>query len=327
MRFTNLAVALVSLLWLRAATAAEPAIGVRGTIGCDAAAREVERLEIREPGTYENYLVDSRGAGGNRVKITADDVVVRNCEIRNATGNGIGVFGRNVEIENCKIHHLLNGSYLNQNDAHGITGRPQKLVVRNCEIYYVSGDCLQFDPARDPWDDVLVENCTLWTGPLPADALGFKQGERPGENAFDSKTRGDGRRARITFRNCLFHGWNQPGQVSMLAALNLKESVDATIENCVFRDNQVCFRLRGPGERGGAHVTIRDCAVYDSELAVRMEDKLEDLKIMRLGYCANVRRKLQQTGGGPWPGFANVGAFSAPTFQEAVASGLRADCK
>jgi hypothetical protein len=322
MRFRIAIVGLVGLLPI-STTAAEPAIGVRGTIGCDDGARLVERLEITKPGIYENYLVDSKWAGGNRVKITADDVVVRRCEIRNATGNGIGVFSRNVLVERCKIHHLLSQTFADQHDAHGITGRPQKLTVRDCEIYYVSGDCLQFDPARDPWDEVVVENCTLWTGPLPADAAGFKQGERPGENAFDSKTPATGPRCRITFRNCLFHGWNQPGQVGMLAALNLKENVDATVENCVFRDNEVCFRLRGPGSRGGAKVRIVDCAVYDSKLAVRMEDKLEGLKIERLGYGPGIVRKLQQTDGGPWPGYENVGEYAAPTYEEAVRDGLK----
>jgi hypothetical protein len=41
------------------------------------------------------------------------------------------------------------------------------LVIRNCDIGLVSGDSVQFDPDRGVWDDVLVENCTLWTGPLP----------------------------------------------------------------------------------------------------------------------------------------------------------------
>jgi hypothetical protein len=59
-------------------------------------------------------LVDSRWATGNRVKITADNVTLRNCEVRNAAGNGVGVFGKNVVIENCKIHHLLPGSLKEQ---------------------------------------------------------------------------------------------------------------------------------------------------------------------------------------------------------------------
>lgn len=301
-------------LWLMFASPASGAesIGANRGVGCGENPTRVERLEITRPGVYENFLVDSNWQGGNRVKITADDVVLRNCEIRNATGNGIGVFARNVRIENCRIHHLLNSTFQEQHDAHGITGRPQNLVVRNCEISFVSGDCLQFDPDRTPWNDVLVENCTLWTGPLPADAAGFKQGETPGENAFDSKTPAKGARAKITFRNCLFYGWKQPGQVSMLAALNLKENVDATIENCEFRDNQVAFRLRGPGKSGGALVTIRDCVVYDTEVAVRMEDELENLTIERLGFGPGVVRRYQQVGSGPWPGYRNVGEYEAP---------------
>lgn len=303
------------------ATAAGP-VGATGRAGCLDQPRQVQRLEITRPGVYENFLVDSQWQGGNRVKITADDVTLRNCEIRNATGNGVGVFGRRVTIENCRIHHLLKSTYEDQSDAHGITGHPAHLVVRNCDIAYVSGDCLQFDPDRNAWDDVLVESCTLWTGPLPADAAGFKAGQRPGENAFDSKTPPQGARSKITFRNCLFYGWNQPGQINLLAALNLKENVEAVVEGCLFRDNQVCFRLRGPGSRGGALVTIKDCAIFDSAVGVRMEDQLENLKITRLGFGAGVVRKYQQTDGGPWPGYENTGEFTAGSFEELRARGI-----
>lgn len=290
----------------------------RNPIGADSTAgtlfdpRQVDRLEISRPGTYENYLIDSRWAGGNRVKITADDVVLRHCEIRNATGNGVGVFSRNVTIEQCRIHHLLNGTYADQQDAHGITGRPQSLVIRNCDIGLVSGDCLQFDPDRQPWGDVLVERCTLWTGLLPADAAGFKAGERPGENGFDSKTPADGLRPKIVFRRCLFYGWNQPGQIELLAALNLKENVEAIVEECEFRDCQAAFRLRGPGSRGGALATLVDCAVHDSAVAVRMEDRLENLTIRNLGFGPGVVRRYHQVGGGPWPGYVNTGERELP---------------
>lgn len=301
-------------------------VGASGQVGCLEKLTEVERLEITKPGTYENFLVDSQWQGGNRVKVTADDVVLRNCEIRNATGNGVGIFSRNVTIENCRIHHLLNGTFEKQADAHGITGHPVRLVIRNCDISHVSGDAVQFDPDRKPWDEVLIENCTFWTGPLEADAGGFKAGQRPGENAFDSKTPPTGPRPRIMFRNCLFHGWNQPGQVSMLAALNLKENVDATVENCLFRDNQVCFRLRGPGSRGGALVRIQYCAIFDSALGVRMEDKLENLKIVRLGFGTGIERKYQQAGG-PWPGYENTGEFAARSFDALQRSGVAVEPK
>lgn len=305
-------------------TAGEPArpIGVQGPVGCKDNPRQVERLEITKPGVYENYLVDSNWAGGNRVKITADNVTLRNCEIRNATGNGVGVFAKNVTIENCKIHHLLHSTFQEQHDAHGITGRWGEVVIRNCEIYYVSGDCIQFDPDRQSTGSVLVEDCTLWTGPLPADAGGFQKGQRPGENAFDSKTPAKGPRCTLTMRNCSCYGWNQPGQIGLLAALNLKENVNATIEGCLFRDNEVCFRLRGPTSRGGAQVAVRDCVLYDSSVGVRMEDKIRDLKIERLGFGPGVKRKYHIVGGGTLPGYENQGEYEAPPLEQLLKMGI-----
>ena len=47
----------------------------------------------------------------------------------------------------------------------------------------------------------------MWTGPLPADAGGFKKGERPGENAVDTKTMPKGARCELIVRNCYMHGW------------------------------------------------------------------------------------------------------------------------
>jgi hypothetical protein len=287
-------------------------MGAQGAVGCRENPKVVDRLEISQPGVYENYLVDSHWAGGNRVKITADRVTLRHCEIRNATGNGIGVFGNDVVIENCRIHHLLASTFRQQADAHGITGRWSNVVIRNCEIFHVSGDCIQFDPDRGSIGSVLIEACTLWTGPLPEDAAGFKKGERPGENAFDSKTPPQGPRCEVTIRNCYLYGWNQPGQIDTLAALNLKENVHARVEHCLFRDNEVCLRLRGPGPRGGALVEVDDCVIDDSVIGVRMEDGIRNLKIHRLGFGPGVQRKYQMAGGGVGPGYQNTGEYPAP---------------
>jgi hypothetical protein len=166
-------------------------------------------------------------------------------------------------LVSCKIHHLLSSTFKEQRDAHGITGRWGSVIIRNCEIYYCSGDCVQLDPDRRASGDALIENCTFWTGPLPADAAGFKKGEWPGENAVDTKTPAKGPRCTLTVRDCFLHGFEQPAQVSNCAALNLKENVKATIENCVFADNEIGLRLRGPGPRSGALVEVRDCAIYD----------------------------------------------------------------
>lgn len=136
----------------------QAAIGPVGLVGTQANPRKVERLQITKPGIYENYLVDSKWAGGNRVKITADNVTLRHCEIRNASGNRIGVFAKNMVIENCKIHHLLAGSFKEQHDAHGITGCWGNVIIRNCDIGLISGDCIQFDPDRRSVGRVIIEN-------------------------------------------------------------------------------------------------------------------------------------------------------------------------
>ncbi|MHC4996890.1 MAG: right-handed parallel beta-helix repeat-containing protein [Planctomycetota bacterium] len=301
---------------------ADNAVGARGHVGTLDNPKRVERLVITQPGVYENFLVDSDWQGGNRVKIMADNVTLRHCEIRNATGNGVGVFGKNVVIENTRIHHLLNGSYDDQRDAHGVTGRWLNVTIRNCEIYYVTGDCMQFDPDRKSTGRVLIENCTLWTGPLPNDAHTFKRGQRPGENAFDSKTKPTGPRCELIMRNCLMYGWNQPAQIGNAAALNLKENIHATIENCLFRDNEIAFRLRGPTSRGGARVTINDCAVFDTQYGVRMEAKIENLKIHSLGFGKDVTQRFHHVDG-PYPGFENHGEYTAESFANALRNGLR----
>jgi len=297
-------------------------VGASGKIGCLAQPKRVQRLVISRAGTYENYLVDSGWAGGNRVKVTADNVTLRNCEIRNAAGNGIGVFANHVRIESCKIHHLLRGTFRDQQEAHGVTGDGHQIVIRNCQIYYVSGDAIQFSPDRRRWNNLLIENCTLATGPLPADVANFRKGERPGENAFDSKQASANPRSKVTIRNCLLYGWNQPGQISNMAAINAKENVELMVENCIFHDNEISLRLRGPGPGGGALVTVRHSAIFNSRVGVRMEDNIRDLKIERLGFGFGVVRKYHQVGHGPWPGYENKGEYTAPPLAQLLKTGF-----
>lgn len=332
-RLTQAAIVLTS--WAAVSTgfdsaaAAEPArikIGVQGTIGCDPSPRRVKRLVIDKPGVYENYLVDGEWGDSTLVKINADNVTLRRCEVRNGKHNAVNVNAANVVIEDCKIHHVLAGSFKNQKDAHGITGRPTNLTIRNCDIGLTSGDSIQFDPGRGPWDRVLIENCTLWSAPLEQDAGEFKRGERPGENGVDTKQRTTNPRSQLTIRNCLFHGWQQAGQVSNMAALNLKNQIEAKVENCVFRDNEISLRLRGgSGEYGGALVSVQNCLVYDSLVAVRAEDKIENLKIHRLGLGSGVKRKFQAAGGGTGSGYEYANEFTPPPLAEVLARGLIAN--
>ncbi len=303
--------------------------GLTGPVGAPSGAKRMppELLVIDKPGVYENLLFDGEFRDTRLVRILADDVVLRNCTIRNALKNGVEVRARNVLIENCKIHHLLSSTFQDQHDAHGITGKPQNLTVRNTEIAYVSGDALQFDPGRRldpyPWDNVVVENCFLWTGPLDADYAGFRRGERPGENAFDSKIHPDAPRTRIVFRNCLMQGWGH-GQIGNGAALNLKEKLEAVVEECVFVDNDIAYRCRGegsyrenmfPGEvrrRPSAWVTTRNCTVYRTSRAFRAEFQVENLKIHNMAYGEGVEQIFDDSSGGHGEGFEYHGKREAP---------------
>lgn len=289
----------------------EQRIGTINPVGVTRAPKRVKRLRIDTPGVYENILVDGEWSDERLVRITANGVVLRNCEIRNSTRNAIEVYADDVLIENCHIHHVVRGTFDHPVDAHGITGRPTRLVVRNCDIHHISGDALQFDPDRGAWDDVLIENCTLWTGPLEQNAAGFRKGERPGENAVDTKCNPANPRSRLVIRNCLFYGWKD-GHIENQAALNLKEQIDAIVENCVFRDNEICFRLRGDTGRGNANVRIHRCAIYSSAIGIRTEDRLGNLRIDGLGFGNRVDRKMHIDKGILGPGYETRNEFTAP---------------
>ena len=300
-----------------------PAIGVRGPVGCRENPTRLQRLTIDKPGVYENLLIDGEWVASTLVKITADDVTLRNCEIRHGKHNALTIVAKNVVVDSCKIHRVLAGTYADQKDAHGITGQPTNLTICNCDIGLTSGDSIQFDPGRGRWHNVVVENCTLWTSPLPEDTAGFKRGERPGENAIDTKQQATNPRSQLTIRNCYFYGWNQPSQISNMAALNLKNHVAACVENCLFRDNEICFRVRGgAGEYGGAQVTIENCAVYDSQIVIRAEDDVE-LTVRRLGIGDGVKRNVVLAGGGAAGDLSALDVFQPPKFTEALAAGLK----
>lgn len=300
----------------RAATAEHPVFaGLSGSCGAPANAPSRRTLRIDAPGVYENLLIDGEWCDEDLVRIRADNVVLRRCTIRHGRRDAVEVYGRNVRIENCHIHHVIAGTFRAEKnlDAHGITGRPLNLTVRNCEISHVSGDALQFDPSRHdspyPWDNVLVEDCFLWTGPLDRDCAGYRQGETPGENAFDSKTsQREPRASRVTLRRCLMKGWGH-GAISNGAALNLKEKVQAVVDACVFVDNDIAFRCRG--SQGSAWVTTRNCTVYRTSRVFRLEAHVENMKIFHLALGEGIGRVIDPAPG-PGPGFEQHGTREAP---------------
>jgi hypothetical protein len=312
-----LTLAATSMLLPRLAAAAPSAAfaGLTGPIGAPPGARRMKTLRIDQPGLYENLLIDGEWIDEDLVKIRADNVVLRHCTIRHARRDAVEVYGRNIRIEHCHIHHVLAGTFraAKNLDAHGITGRPLNLTVRNTEISHVSGDAVQFDPSRQanpyPWDNVLVENCFLWTGPLDRDYAGYKQGETPGENAFDSKTPpNEPRGCRITLRRCLMQGWGH-GAITNGAALNLKEKVQAVVDECVFVDNDIAFRCRGT--QGSAWVTARNCTVHRTSRVFRLEAGVQNVKIFHLALGEGIGR-LYDHAPGPGAGFEAHGSRQAP---------------
>src|SRR4051812_47897247 len=60
-----------------------PAIGARHDVGSGPSPRRVRHLSITEPGVYEDILVDGEWDGSTLVKVLADGVTLRRCEIRN----------------------------------------------------------------------------------------------------------------------------------------------------------------------------------------------------------------------------------------------------
>jgi hypothetical protein len=138
----------------------------------------------------------------------------------------------------------------------------------------------------------------------------------------DTKTQPDGQRCQLTIRDTYMHGWNQPSQIANMAALNLKEHLAATVERCVFSDNEIALRVRGPGKRGGAHVTVIDCAIYDTQVGIRAEDKIEQLKVRGLGYGEDVGQRLTHAGGKELPGYESTGEHGAPPLETLLKSGF-----
>jgi len=230
--------------------------------------------------------VDIRGEGAHHFELI-------NCEVRNTQRDGIDIEGASHgRILGCEVHHCLNASHLVQHDAHGIVaGNMDNLLIRDCNIYYVSGDCFQADPDRDPWDNVVIENTRMWTGPLPAAAANFPAGYIPGENAVDTKQLEAHPRSRLAIRNCEAYGW-RGGIIGTMSAFNIKDHVEVRIENCVLWDNEVCLRLRG-GEgtedgRGGARVTVVNTVMRESDFGIRYEDVIRHLKIFNCTWGRRV---------------------------------------
>jgi hypothetical protein len=100
--------------------------------------------------------------------------------------------------------------------------------------------------------------------------------------------------------------------------------VDAEITGCVLADNKIAFHVRGPGKRGGSHVVMKDCAVYDSQTSVPAEDKTEALKISGLALGKGVTQRIHFHGGKAVSDFESTGELDAPPMESLLKDGFPA---
>jgi len=249
--------------------------------------------------TVEGLVIDGQYGMSDTIRTStgAGFLTIRNTEVRRSTQDLIDITGSptGVLIENCLIHHALNAAN-GRTDAHGIAaGAVRNLTVRNTEIHTFSGDALQVDPGRAApgWTGVTLDNVRMWLAPLPAAENGFPAGTVAGENAIDTKANASLARATLTIRNSTAWGFRN-GLIGNMAAFNLKENIDATLDGVTVFDSEIAFRLRGGGTSGtGAWVTLKNTVVHDVLTAYRYEDNIESLHIWNGTIGQRVMRSFQ----------------------------------
>jgi MYXO-CTERM domain-containing protein len=249
---------------------------------------------------FEGLVIDGayseadlvQGDGGNHIQFV--DVEVRrsgqDCfDLRNST---------DILIEGSFIHHCVNVDAGVIEDGHGITGDSVfDLTVRATEIAMASGDSIQLSPPREPWGNLVIEDCTFWTMPLDDADAGIALDTPLGENAFDSKVGpdldGNGANPRVVIRDTVAYGF--VGFIGNQGAYNLKEDVDVTVERVTIYDSELGFRLRNP-----AVVRIQNAVVYDVDNVVRYEEGISGAVIANMTIGSGIGSDLFEDGGGGW---------------------------
>ena len=241
--------------------------------------------------TIEGLVLDGGFVTKSRAiigKKSGGKLTIRKCEIRRFTDHAVDLDGDDARVEECHIHHnlLWNAARKGPDDAHGVvTMYSQRLLIKNCTIDHVSGDCFQGD--RGGWQDVTIEDCDFSNGTLEEDMAGFREGASPGEDGIDTKLAAGKERARLIVRRTKFHDFHS-SFISTPAALNLKESIDAVVDGCDISDSVVALRLRGTG-RGVMRPTVINCTIHNCGVAVRYEDNLQDFHFAHNTLALNRR--------------------------------------
>ena len=239
--------------------------------------------------TVEGLVLDGQFGPDDIVRVGSGSTrfILRNTEVRSTSRDAIDVgAAQDVLIEGSLIHHALNAAD-GRTDAHGIVaGAARRLTIRNTEVHTFSGDAFQIDPGRSSpgWGDVLIEGCRFWLRPLPDAVNGFAAGVVPGENAVDTKVGASLPRGTLTIRNSEFYGFSG-GLISNMAALNLKENIDAVVDGVTIHGSEIAFRLRGP-----ANVRVQNAVVHSVAVAVRYEDDIQGLRVWNSTFGNGIGR-------------------------------------
>jgi hypothetical protein len=272
-------------------------LGPRGSVVVTTATATVFR--ISHPHLIVEGLVFDGGYGAFDtvlVSSAAHFLTLRNVEVRRSSKDLIDMGApHGVLIEGSLLHHALNATG-GRTDAHAVAAAAvQDLTIRDTEIHTFSGDGLQVDPSRSApgWSRVTLESSRVWLAPLPAPENGFAAGIVPGENAVDTKANNAHTRATIVIRDTIVWGF-RGGLIGNMAAFNLKEKIDATVDRVTVYDSEIAFRLRGPaGGPGGAWVAISNAVVYNTTTAFRYEDNIENLRLWNCTVGSGVTRAFQ----------------------------------
>lgn len=248
----------------------------------------------------ESVTLDAgfRAARVMRVDDGATGFVMRDVEARNAARHCVDIRNTSdVLVEGSLIHHCLfwDGG---REDAHGISAQGvQRLTIRDTEVHSFTGDALQVDPGRtEPgWDDVVVEGCTFWLGPIDDGSGGVPAGTVPGENAIDTKT-ADGAVGTLTIRNTTAHGF-RGGVIGNMAAYNLKEDVKVIADGLTVFDSEIAFRIRGRAGFG-AQPELTNIVVWDVDKALRLEAELQaDIPLRHVTFGRDIGEIVETAGG------------------------------
>jgi len=254
--------------------------------------------------SVEGLVLDGQYGASDTVKIgsAANFFTMRNTEVRRSTHDLIDMSApTNVLIENSLIHHALNAAG-GRTDAHGIVaGAVRDLTIRQTEIHTFSGDGVQVDPGRAApgWSRVTIEGSRIWLAPLPTPQNGFAAGVVPGENAVDTKASPSLPRSTIVIRDTIASGFRN-GLIGNMAAFNLKENIEATVDRVTAYDSEIAFRLRGPTATtpAGAWVTLTNAVVYNVATAFRYENDIELLRIWNTTLGLGVLQPFQAASSG-----------------------------